>query len=206
MIISLLLLAIFLLVYLLASSNNVHMHNDIQQDKQNSKQPDIVGPAKSAIRQIMPTVDTKSISEKVKAASHNFDVIDGDNPPEIPQEGPEEALNVLPDWRVEEEDMERYAGLSTEEGLATGVTFDELAAVGRLLERKALEPSEKDIAAGMLSRIDGTELLGLLESRVGDASKRIAMLLDGKLTGQAEAGSSFLRNDENENFNVGDYI
>jgi hypothetical protein len=112
----------------------------------------------------------------------NFDTITEGKPLEVPQEEPRYLSDPLLNWKEEEEELERYTGFSNDNGLATGVTFDELATVGRLLERKALEPSEKDIAVSMISRIDGTELLSLLESRVGDASLKIAMLLDRELT------------------------
>lgn len=180
-IISLLLLAIGLLLYLTATRGK--NAKGIQSTKSATELPDIIGRPNPFGRHEMPTAANRSKNNKPVDEKSNFDHITELKTSEIPQEGPEEPPNVIPEWHEEEEELERYAVFSSNDGLATGVTFDELATMGRLLERKALEPSEKDIAVNMISRIDGTELLALLESRVGDTSKKIAMLLDMKLTG-----------------------
>lgn len=187
--ISLLLLAIGLLLFLLGKSGKDNPESSITS-KTINELPDIIGKPKPAGSQLIPTVANNNQNDKLTEEVNNFDPITEAKSSEIPQEGLEQPDKAIPDWKEEEEELEGYAGYSDSDGLATGVTFDELATVGRLLERKALEPSEKDIAVSMISRINGTELLGLLESRVGDASKKIAMLLDVELTRRGKAGSS----------------
>ena len=125
----------------------------------------------------------------------------------IPQEEPDEES--LPDWDDEEEEMKGYAANTThriEDGLATGVTYDELATVGQLLQRKSLKTSEKKSTVSVASKIDGTELMHMLENAVGDASKKIAKLLDRADDYESDSGSSALRNDNEGNFNIGDYV
>ncbi|MFL9836753.1 conjugal transfer protein TraD [Flavobacterium sp. ST-75] len=145
--------------------------------------PDIIGKPKPGGRQSMPKGTDENTSEKSTVSAPNFDTITEVRSSAVPQEEPGNHSDVPPSWmEEEEEEWSRDIGFSTEDGLATGVTFDELATVGMLLERKALGPSEKDKAASMIAKIDGTELLGLLESQVGEASRKIAMLLDRELT------------------------
>lgn len=182
-IISLLLLAIGLLFYLTATRGK--NAKGIQSTKSATELPDIIGRPNPFGRHEMLTAANHSKSNKPVDERSNFDPITELKTSEILQEGSEALTNAIPEWHEEEEEeLERYAVFRSNDGLATGVTFDELATVGRLLERKALEPSEKDIAVNMISKIDGTELLGLLESRVGDTSKKIAMLLDRIRTGK----------------------
>ncbi|MFP9119031.1 hypothetical protein ACLI08_14665 [Flavobacterium sp. RNTU_13] len=127
--------------------------------------------------------------------------------PAIPQEEPDDES--LPDWDDEEEEMKGYAANTAhriEDGLATGVTYDELAAVGQLLQRKSLKASEKKSTVSVASKIDGTELMYMLETAVGDASKKIAKLLDRADDYESDSGSSSLRNDNDGSFNIGDYV
>jgi len=107
--------------------------------------------------------------------------------------------------RDEEEDWVGQ-GIITDDSFATGVTFDELASVGKILAQKTMGASETATAAGIAAKIDGTELLGLLESRIGDASKKIAMLLDRSITKLPDEGSSLLRDNNQEGFDIGDYV
>jgi hypothetical protein len=169
--------------------------------------PDIIGRPKDASNYSSPSTNAQSKVESTLSTTDNFDKRNEGTPKvyKIPQEGPEVAEKTLPDWKEEEEEMGRYAAYGTEDGFATGVTFDELATVGKILSRRALEPSEEKTAADIVSKIDGTELLGLLESKIGDTSKKIALLLDRGIAGKSAEGSSLLRNDSEEGFNIHDY-
>lgn len=192
-IITLLLVAIGLLLYMAIPNGKRAINKIAPPNKPSVDPPDIVGKPNPAGRQSLPTAASYNRNKGSGTANFNFDAITEARTSEVPQEEPTGAIL---DWKEEEEELERYVGFSPEEGLATGVTFDELATVGMLLERKALEPSEMELAVSMISKIDGTELLGLLESRMEDASKKIAMLLDRGLTGRAQMGSSNLRNND----------
>ena len=205
-IICLLILAIALLLYVIAQGKKDK--NNVQQDEDLlAGLPDIIGRPKGVISHSLPSTATQRKRENAVDATDNFETRNegATQVSEIPQERPDEA-NALPDLEEEEEEMGRYATYGTVEGFATGVTFDELVSVGKLLERQALETSEEKTAVGMVSKIDGTELLGLLESKIGDASKKIAMLLDRGITKQPDEGSSFLRNSNQDSFDIGDYV
>lgn len=178
----LLVLAICLLLYLIRTGTRREIGRTAAKDKSTTQLPDIIGKPNLIGRQSVTKATSEDTSKRSLAMGFNFDPITEAKPSEVPQEGPGDIIVALLDWKEEEEEWERYADSSADEGLASGVTFDELATVGRLLERKTLEPSEKDIAVSMISKIDGTELLSLLENRIGDASMKIAMLLDKELS------------------------
>lgn len=207
MIIAVLLGVIVILLHLRTKAKNNCPRNKTQHDPMQGV-PDIVGRPKLGGRPALPTQAIEAENDSSAPVVHNFDT---ENKREttlpIPQEGPDEEH--IPDWDDEEEEMKGYAGnaaYSIDEGLATGVTYDELAIVGQLLERKALKASEKKRTVSVASKIDGTELMLMLETAVGDASKRIAMLLERADDHESDSGSSSFRNNNEGNFNIADYV
>ncbi|TRW23647.1 hypothetical protein FMM05_13380 [Flavobacterium zepuense] len=205
-IICLLVLAVALLLYVITQGKK-DKDNVQQKEDPLAGLPDIIGrprntPSYSSLGTIAQVRTENDISITDSSDNRNEGTA---RVSEIPQKESDDAEG-LPDLAVEEEDMRNYAASGTEDGFATGITFDELAIVQEMLARKALAPSEEKTAAALASKIDGTELLGLIESKIGDASKRIAMLLDSGITQQHGKSPSFLRNDKEDGFNVGDYI
>lgn len=170
--------------------------------------PDIMGRPKLGGRPVLPTQDIEAENDSSVSVIHNFDTVNKrETKIPIPQEGPDEGH--IPDWDDEEEEMKGYASnavYSIHDGLATGVTYDELASMGKMLERNVLQPSEKETTVSLASKIDGTELMHMLETAVGDASKKIAKLLDRADDYESDSGFSSLRNDEKINFDIGDYV
>jgi len=204
-IICLLVVAVALLVYVIVQGKKGD--SVLQKEKPMGGLPNIIGRTKDACSYSSSSTTAQSERESNLSTTDNFDNRNAENYQifELPQEGSEVAKKTLSDWNEEEEEMARYAASGAEDGFATGVTFDELATVGKILARQALEPSEEKTAAGIASKIDGTELLRLLESKVGDVSGRIAMLLDMELTTRSGLGSSSMQNDGEESFNIHDY-
>lgn len=204
-IICLLVVAVALLVYVIVQGKK-GKNSVLQKEKLMVGLPDIIGSAKDASNYSSPSITTQSKRESALSTTDNFDTRNEGTPivHKILHEAPEAAESTLPDWKEEEEEMGRYAAYGTEDGFATGVTFDELATVGKLLERQELKVPEEKIAADIVSKIDGTELLELLESKISDASKKIALLLDIGISKQPATGSSLLQADEN--FDIGDYV
>lgn len=206
-IIAMLLGVIVVLLYLRAKAKN---NNKPNQKQINSLPgvPDIVGRPKLGGRSALPKQVFKTENNSMTSVVHNFDTVNKrESKLPIPQEDPDEEN--IPDWDDEEEEMKGYAAnavYSIDDGLATGVTYDELATVGQLLERNALEASEKEATVGIASKIDGTELMHMLETAVGDASKRIAKLLNQADDYEWESGSSSMRNDNASNFDINDHI
>jgi hypothetical protein len=45
-----------------------------------------------------------------------------------------------------------------------------------------------------------------LENSIEDASQKIAKLLDGTLSSETDSGSSFLRNIDLEDFDIGEFV
>lgn len=206
-IIAVLLAVIAILLYLWAKAKNNQPPNQTQIYPLPGV-PDIVGRPKVGGRPALPKQAIATENDSSAPVVHNFDT---ENKREttlpIPQEGPDEEH--IPDWDDEEEEMKGYASnavYSIDEGLATGVTYDELAAMGKMLERNVLQPSERETTVSLASKIDGTELMHMLETAIGDASKKIAKLLDRADDYESDSGSSALRNDNEGNFNIGDYV
>jgi hypothetical protein len=121
-----------------------------------------------------------------------------------------EELDVVfgnvPDFENEEVEWNSYGISDGDNGFAQGVTFEELSAVGMLLKKEKLRPSQKETAAVLLQKIQGTELFDLLENSIEDASQKIAKLLDGTLSSETDSGSSFLRKNDLEDFDIGEFI
>lgn len=74
-----------------------------------------------------------------------------------------------------------------------------------VLNKEVEDPSMKAKAAETVHKIQGTELFALLENSTVDASKRIAELLDNKLSRVADNSSSTKRNDF-DGFDIGEFV
>lgn len=206
-IIAMLLGVMAILLYLRVKLKNNPTSNKKQYDPLPGV-PDIMGRPKLGGRPVLSTQDIEAENDSSASVIHNFDTVNKrETKVPIPQEEPDE--DYIPDWDDEEEEMKGYASnavYSIHDGLATGVTYDELAAIGKMLERNVLQPSERETTVSLASKIDGTELMNMLETAVGDASKKIAMLLDRADDHESDSGSSNLRNYVTDEFDIGDFI
>ena len=205
-IIGLLVLAVALLLYVIAKGKK-DKNNVPQNDDPLAGLPDIIGRPKGIPAYSSPSTTVRGKKETALNKTDNFDKrnVATSKDSEMLQEGPD-AVTTKPDLKEEEQEMQEYAASGKNEDFATGITFDELAIAQEMLARQSLHPTDEKTAIAIVSKIDGTELLGLLESKIGDASKRIAMLLDRSITKQSGDSDSFLRNDTQDGFDVGDYI
>ncbi|MGV0755368.1 hypothetical protein [Empedobacter brevis] len=118
----------------------------------------------------------------------------------------DEVFGSVPDLGEIEEEWNRYGISGSENGFATGVTFEELNNVGGLLQKEKLEPAQKETAIDIVQRLQGTELFALLENSIGDASRKIAELLDSSLTSETKDNSSNLRKDDINDFDIGEFV
>lgn len=125
---------------------------------------------------------------------------------EIPQEELDEDFGIVPNFEDEEEEGRRQSLPGSDNGFATGVTFDELTTVGALLEQDVLEPALQQKAIDIVRRIQGTELFSLLENSMEGASRKIAELLDKSLPTRTDFSSSNLRNKDLEGFDIGEFV
>lgn len=125
---------------------------------------------------------------------------------QIPQEEPEEIFDNMPDFNEEEEEWKRLDLTSIESSFSHGVTYDELRNVSTWLQEEKLEKGQLQTATAIVQKIQGTDLFNLLESSVDGASRKIAELLDKTLSTEAETGSSILRKNDLEDFDIGEFV
>ncbi|SHG07570.1 hypothetical protein [Chryseobacterium vrystaatense] len=108
------------------------------------------------------------------------------------------------EWEQENEDW-KYENSTIESGFATGVTFQELSTVGQLLQQDVLKPDLERQAVHIIQKIQGTELFDLLENSLGDASKRIAILLRESISNDDQTVFSKRKNSV-DGFDIGEFI
>jgi hypothetical protein len=178
------------------------------QKKSNPNLPDIMGQPKPMRSLSVPKSATESPNKKQEQETDNFDFEIGDEniDLQIRQEELDEVFGNVPDFEEEEEEWNRYGISSGDSGFAQGVTFEELSSVGMLLQKDKLEPSQKEKAVAIVQKIQGTELFSLLDNSMESASRKIAELLDRSLSFETDAGSSSLRKNDLENFDIGEFV
>ncbi|AZA97912.1 conjugal transfer protein TraD [Chryseobacterium shandongense] len=125
---------------------------------------------------------------------------------QIAQEELDEVFSNMPDLQEEEEEWNRYGISGGDNGLAQGVTYDELSSVGVLLQKENLEQSQKQTAVAIVQRLQGTELFSLLESSIDGASRKIAELLDSTILPETEADPSTMRKRSLGDFDIGEFV
>lgn len=179
-----------------------------KQEKRKEKLPEIMGPAKPLKSLIMPKGAAQSQNKMQEKQSDNFDLdIYKESPDiQIAQEEPDDVFRNIPDLEQEEEEWNRYGFFDGDDGFAQGVTFEELSSVGMLLQKENLQASQKETAAAIIHKIQGTELFSLLENSMEGASRKIAALLDSSLSSENENGSSHLWKNDLRDFNIGDFV
>ncbi|MDV3950345.1 conjugal transfer protein TraD [Elizabethkingia anophelis] len=128
---------------------------------------------------------------------------------QIPQEEPEEVFDNMSDFNFneeEEEEWKRQDLTSIESSFSHGVTYDELRNVSTWLQEEKLEKGQLQTATAIVQKIQGTELFNLLENSVEGASRKIAELLDKTLSSETETGSSIVRKNDLEDFDIGEFV
>lgn len=180
-----------------------------KQEKANPNLPDIMGQPKPVRSQSVPNTANESQIGEQEINPDNLDIEYDENETvgiQIPQEELDEVFSNMPDLRVEEEEWNRYGISGGDDSLAQGVTYDELTAVGELLQKEHLEQPQKEKAKSLVQKLQGTELFSLMESSIEGATRKIAELLDSTLTTEKEAGSSSLRKNDLSDFDIGEFV
>lgn len=206
-------ICLLIVIFLLAQDKIVIKNYQEQQPRHkkiNSNLPDIMGQPKPQRSLSVPKKSNDSQEQKEDNYNDNFDIeIDEDKVElQIPQEELDEVFENVPDFENENEEEEWHSyGISDgDNGFAQGVTFEELSTVKTLLKKEKMRPSHKETATVLLQKIHGTELFDLLENSIEDASQKIAKLLDGTLSSKTDSGSSFLRKNDLEDFDIGEFV
>ncbi len=179
------------------------------QEKVNANLADIMGQPKPVKSHSVPNTANESQITEQEAVPDNLDIEYDDNETvnvQIPQEELDDAFCNIPDFEEEEEEWNRYETSGGDNGFAQGVTFEELSSVGDLLQKENLEQAQKETAIAIVQKMQGTKLFSLLENSIEGASQQIAELLDSTLTSETEAGSSTLRKNDLEDFDIGEFV
>ena len=179
------------------------------QEKSNPKLPDIMGQPRPKRSLSVPNNATESQVEELELNPDNFDIEYDENENvgiQIPQEELDEVFSNMPDFGEEQEEWNRYELSNGDNGFAQGVTFEELSSVGVLLQKEKLKQSQKETAIDIVQKIQGTELFSLLENSMEGASRKIAELLDSSLSSETKAGSSTLRKNDLDGFDIGKFV
>lgn len=168
-----------------------------------------MGQPKPIKSQSIPKTSNESQIKEQEINPANLDIEYDENEVvsiQIPQEELDEVFSTMPDFEEEEEEWNRYGISGSDDSLAQGVTFDELSTVGALLQKEDLKQSQKETAVTLVQKLHGTELFSLLENSIEGASQKIAELLDSTLSSEIENGSSTLRKNNLEEFDIGEFV
>lgn len=202
-----------LIVIALLLQDKMVLKKSTKQDpihkKVNPNLPDIMGQPKPVRSLSVPKTATERQIEEEEINPDNLDIEYDENENvsiQIPQEELDEVFSNVPDFEEEEEEWNGYEISGGDNGFAQGVTFEELSAVRMLLQKENLEPAQKETAVAIVQKIQGTELFSLLENSMESASHKIAELLDSSLSAKTDASSSTLRNNDLEDFDIGEFL
>ncbi|PZU25981.1 MULTISPECIES: conjugal transfer protein TraD [Sphingobacterium] len=165
--------------------------------------PDIIGKPKTSNRLALPNITSKFQHQETEKEADNFDIEIREE--EIDASIPKvESAEKLPDLEEEEEELRLFGLTESDNGFATGVTFDELGTVEQILRLEKLEAAQKETAVAIVQKIQGTDLFSLLESSIENVSQKIAALLDNNIPGDYSQ-DSFRKNDVDD-FNIREFI
>ncbi len=203
-----------LIVIVLLAKDKIIVTKVVSKQKKGSRinrhLPDIMGKSKSTKSLSMPNSTNESQNSDLDIETNNFDpeIDQEDFDREIPQEELDEDFGNVPDFEEEEEEWNGYRETGGDDsfGFATGVTFEELSAVGMLLQQETLEPSQQDTAVKIVLKTQGTELFTLLENSMENASQKIAQLLDKSFSTEKDSSSSIMRINDFEGFDIGEFV
>lgn len=167
----------------------------------------IIGKSKSIIRQSPPKhfVENPIENQPDQTSTFDHEINYKKVDIQIPQEKLDEVFGSNPDFEEEEEEWTQYQIFDNDNGSAQGVTFEELNSVEVFLKEQKLEKSQKETAADIIQKIHGTELFNLLENSIEGASIKIAELLDKNLSSENNSDSSFLQNNNLDEFDIGQF-
>ncbi|TWI20331.1 conjugal transfer protein TraD [Sphingobacterium siyangense] len=204
-------ICLILVIILLAKDKIIINKVEKKQDKSPVKPlklPEIMGVPKPNIRLSQPNVASEGQKAKASSEVNNFEteVNERDFAIEIPQEELDDVFGISPDLDEEENEWMGYGEPNGEDGLARGVTFEELNTVGSLLQEEVLEPALQIQAVDIVQRIQGTELYSLLEDSIENASQKIARLLDRSINSETDSGSSTMRDNNLDDFDIGEFV
>jgi len=198
-----------IIILLLQERNILRKKSDEVSDHEKYRsQESLMGKAKKIKSHEVPrtTSEIHSTIPRTQPSTFEKEVNDIKVDIQIPQEELDEIFGGTINLEDEEEEWSQYQIFDNDNGLAQGVTFEELNSVEQFLEEKNLDLAQKETAADIVLKLQGTELFNLLENSIEGASMKIAELLDKRLSLENNSSSSFLRNDDFEGFDIGKFV
>jgi hypothetical protein len=186
----------------LGKSKSGQMDN-IALSKDDKYSNDIIGKPKSIERMSQKNSNLEGMSEQISLAEREKTEIDMES---FDLQQINHSVEFVPDFEDEEEELRTGGAFYENNKFATGVTFAELGNLDNLLRQDILEPVSQNHAIEIINKLEGTELLSLLESSINNASKKIAKLLD-TTSGDTENTGFHTKNIiDRTNFNISDLI
>lgn len=201
-----------LIIIVLLAKDRIVIKKAVLKDENppyvNPNLPEIMGIPKPMKRLSVPNSASTSLKEEPVMEINNFEseITENDFDIQIPQEELDDVFRNMPDFEEEEEEWNRYGISGGDYGFAQGVTFEELSSMGMLLQKEKLDPSQQETAVAIVQKIRGTELFSLLENSIESASHKIAELLDGSLSFETNSGSSNVRKNDWEDFDIEEFV
>lgn len=206
----LILLCLITIIALLLQDKKIFRKNslEVSTHKKSKTKESLMGESKKVESKSMtkPTDESHTYITQNQPATFEEEISDKKVDIQIPQEELDEIFGSSVNLEVEEEEWSQYQIFDNDNGLAQGVTFEELNSVEQFLNEKNSDNAQKETTAGIVQKIQGTELFNLLENSIEGASLKIAELLDNKLALENNSDSSFLRNDDYERFDIEKFI
>ncbi len=203
-----LILTCLILVIVLLSHDKIIINSSSNTKKeQNNRKvelPNIIGLSKGIARQSEPNKVNERQNIITDETIDNFDhqTNTNINDVQIPQEELDEVFGVIPDFDEEEEEWSSYGVSGNEDVLASGVTFEELANVGMVIGLDEPDASLQKQTVETIQKIQGTELFTLLENSMHGAAQKIAALLDQNIFSEKKFGSSIMRKNNEDEFDI----
>ncbi|WET69078.1 conjugal transfer protein TraD [Sphingobacterium sp.] len=136
--------------------------------KKDVNSPTIMGPAKTEHSKLLPTDAIKGQIAVSLEKQDNFE-------PEIKEQSPLDLEEEQEEWELNQEPQ------NPDDYVGQGVSHTEFKTVFVLLQKDNISEKEKKEAAGIVQKLQGTEMFNLLESTMDGASVKIAKLLDRSL-------------------------
>jgi hypothetical protein len=206
---TLIVLCLLVVIYLMIE-DKIYLRRQIHRPtapKTAEKETAVMGSVRPVRSQSETVAAKESQNEEPEAEDDTFelDIDEEDFVVHNPHGVRERQPLTGPDLAEEEEEWSHYEISEVDNGFTEGVTFEELSTVEMLLQQEVLEASQKETAVKIVQKIQGTELFSLLESSMEGSSRRIAELLDSSLHTAEDSGYK-MRNDDVENFDIGEFV
>jgi len=201
-------IGLLIAIILLLIEKRSKKRNDFEQIVKKNKKSDILmGEIKDDQRLSLPIDSLKSQNQYFNESTIIFESETKDDEVAISavSKNLEELFASSWDLGDEEEEWRYERDIKIESGFASGVTFQELSTVGRLLQDEVPEPALDKEAVNIIRKIEGTELFNLLENSLEGATLKVARLLQ-RSNSENQSVDTSRHNDDVKGFDIGEFV